>query len=584
MTHLRCPALGLILAIVLCFQSTHAQQTNPANNDEAAEAAALREKAFSMLESLSDQFGTLQSAENRARIGSNIADSIWSRDDKRARALFASVEQDINLGLQSAETDRDVSHTFGVFLKLREDTVERIARHDAELALAFLKRTEPQRNTRYPRAYLVRQEALELRLAKKIASENPEIAVKLARQSLGKGFSRDLLVLLIRLGGKDKQQATALYKDVVAKLRDTDLTKSWSDIDFTTNLVRFFTPPTADESTYRELISVLLAKAAAYGCGNRNLTNEDQRVTFCFHMGALVPILERVSPSEAARLRQWASRSDDESELVSVATAQGRFELDDIVENGSVADVLALSSKYPLLEGQIYLRAMTKAEMEGDFEQAKKLASGYGGNDPHVRRIMEARLKSYNVSAERIEQRLAEMQKKLAEFPPRRQLEMLFALANEAAPQDRKIALRLLGQASGMVDNLPPGAGQLETQLVLALLYCRAKSDRGFAIMESLLPKLNELIAAAAKLDGFDTRYLRDGEWNMSAEGGTGRLLTALAQYAGYFAWHDFDRAINLAAQFERPEIRMMAQLKLAQGILAGPPKRLPFSSAAYDY
>ena len=93
-------------------------------------------------------------------------------------------------------------------------------------------------------------------------------------------------------------------------------------------------------------------------------------------------------------------------------------------------------------------------------------------------------------------------------------------------------------------------------------------------MMESLLPKLNELIDAAAKLDGFDTHYLRDGEWNMSADGNLGELLTYLAQNATYFAWSDFDRAVKLAAQFERPEIRMMAQVKLAQSILAGPPKR----------
>jgi hypothetical protein len=54
-----------------------------------------------------------------------------------------------------------------------------------------------------------------------------------------------------------------------------------------------------------------------------------------------------------------------------------------------------------------------------------------------------------------------------------------------------------------------------------------------------------------------------------------GALLTFLSQNAGYFAWCDFDRAVSLAAQFERPEIRLMAQLKLAQAILAGPPKRL---------
>jgi hypothetical protein len=36
---------------------------------------------------------------------------------------------------------------------------------------------------------------------------------------------------------------------------------------------------------------------------------------------------------------------------------------------------------------------------------------------------------------------------------------------------------------------------------------------------------------------------------------------------------------MNLAAQFERAEIRMMAQLRLAQAILAGPAKRLDSDS-----
>lgn len=93
--------------------------------------------------------------------------------------------------------------------------------------------------------------------------------------------------------------------------------------------------------------------------------------------------------------------------------------------------------------------------------------------------------------------------------------------------------------------------------------------------MESQLPKLNELIEAAVKLDGFDTQYVRDGEWNMSANGNLGEVLTDLSQNAAYFAWCDFDRAVNMAAQFERAEIRMMAQLKLAQSILSGPPKRI---------
>jgi hypothetical protein len=120
---------------------------------------------------------------------------------------------------------------------------------------------------------------------------------------------------------------------------------------------------------------------------------------------------------------------------------------------------------------------------------------------------------------------------------------------------------------------LSPGKEQTQYQLMLAMGYCFAQDDRGFTIMESVLPNLNELIAAGAKLDGYDTRYLRDGEWNMTGEGTVGNMLMRLSEGAGFFAWCDFDRAVTLTTQFERGEIRMMAQLKLAQGILAGRPQ-----------
>ena len=63
----------------------------------------------------------------------------------------------------------------------------------------------------------------------------------------------------------------------------------------------------------------------------------------------------------------------------------------------------------------------------------------------------------------------------------------------------------------------------------------------------------------------------------MTAEGGVGSLLTGLAQNAAYFALYDFDRAVTLSSLFERREIRMMAQLKLAQGVLEERPKKSLF-------
>jgi hypothetical protein len=153
----------------------------------------------------------------------------------------------------------------------------------------------------------------------------------------------------------------------------------------------------------------------------------------------------------------------------------------------------------------------------------------------------------------------------------RSRVHYLLSVANQFAASDKKLAMKFLDQAGEVIDSMKPGKEQTEVRLSLALQYSVLKSDRGFTIMESLVPKLNELVEVAVKLDGYDTNYLRDGEWNMSASGSIGQILTILSQSAGNFAWYDFDRAVSLSSQFERPEIRMMAHLKLAQSILEKP-------------
>ena len=139
--------------------------------------------------------------------------------------------------------------------------------------------------------------------------------------------------------------------------------------------------------------------------------------------------------------------------------------------------------------------------------------------------------------------------------------------------------MKLLSQAGEMIDTMKPGKEQTGAEIGLAMMYCLEKDQRCFDRMQLLVPKLNELVAAAVKLDGYDSHNIRDGEWNMSSSGSVGSLLTTISQNAGYFAWLDFDRAVSMTGQFERPEIRLMAQLKLAQAILAGPPKRITSSS-----
>ncbi len=82
----------------------------------------------------------------------------------------------------------------------------RVAKHDPEFALAFLRGTEFISEKPLPSGVAESQRVLEVQLAKQIADDNPELALKLGRKSLESGFSDDLLNVLRRLQRKHREQ------------------------------------------------------------------------------------------------------------------------------------------------------------------------------------------------------------------------------------------------------------------------------------------------------------------------------------------------------------------------------------------
>lgn len=558
-------ALIFLLAVLLHGGLTQAQQTK--SSEDKTVDAAVRTKAVDLLESLASQIGTLQSAENRARLGSNLAASLWKHNENRARSLLLGVEADIRAGLEQGDlNDHTDAQTRMVFLKLRMDTVERMVGLDPDLALAFLKATKVESDTARPYHVAEWERDLELRLAKEIAAQRPEVAVKLARQSLARGFSDDLRLLLRKLYKKDREQALLLYKEIVSKLRDTGLVQHSPGSNLAISLVHTFKPPLADESTFRELVGLLIDTALQNGCDKR-IEGDGARSYFCVEIGSTFAEMQKVDPLRSAKLKHFeSSREFHQSE--------GDYELSEVYQSGTVDEIIALAEKYPDIKRQAYWHAIEKAQTSGDIERARKLVNDYI-DDPEERSEALKRLDRAKAWATLNSERLAEVQSILARMPRvQERFWYLLSVAYRFAPSDQKTALKLVGQASEMIGTMKPGRDQTEAQVAVAMIYCLEKSDRGLEIIESMMPKLNELVGAAAKLDGYDSHNLRDGEWNMSSQGSVGALLTRMSQNAAAFAWCDFDRAVSLTAQFERPEIRMMAQLKLAQAVLAGPPKR----------
>ncbi|HEX5966754.1 MAG TPA: hypothetical protein VFY51_12515 [Pyrinomonadaceae bacterium] len=562
-------SLFLILAIVLfsaisiCAQ---APQDNSAAEKEKIDA--LREKAYKLLDTIAGQLTTLQSSENRARMGANILDSLWKHDEERARSLLRVVQEDIKTELQKHDGDARYDVRFQVFLKLRYDTVERIAKHDGQAALDFLQVTEPVFENQGPYEFRENEQALKLRLAKQVATNNPDVALKLGLESLKKSLDPDVLKVLNKLNRKHKEQAHALYKAILEELPDANMVDAWHVRDFVQTLVQAYEPPDVDESMYRALVGRVVSTALEQGCTKKPSEEEDEQSDFCRWAATTLRNAEKYD-SRVGRIKHW--KGDYDSRKFAFIDD----EVNELLEASAYDQLEALAAKHPELQAGIYHQAILHARSEGKLDQARKMIDRFPVDDHEMRQMLVSLMERMEQKVTITDEKMAEIQAGVDIVAANERVQYLLATAGQLVFFDEKASLKFLNQASQLIDTMKPGKEQTQMRLALAMMYSQLKSDRAFAIMESLVPKLNELVEIAAKLDGYDTNYLRDGEWNMSANGSVGEILTTLSQQAGGFAWSDFDRAVSLASQFERPEIRMMAHLKLAQAIVDGLRPRL---------
>jgi len=87
-------------------------------------------------------------------------------------------------------------------------------------------------------------------------------------------------------------------------------------------------------------------------------------------------------------------------------------------------------------------------------------------------------------------------------------------------------------------------------------------------LLQPMIVLMNQLVEAAAVLDGFENSYLSEGEWMKRGHTSLGHVVNGIGQNIGTLARVDMSGARSLSDQIERPEIRLMAQLEIAQNLL----------------
>ncbi len=151
-------------------------------------------------------------------------------------------------------------------------------------------------------------------------------------------------------------------------------------------------------------------------------------------------------------------------------------------------------------------------------------------------------------------------------------INLLLQLAGETQKNNPKLTLQLLEEAKQMTSRRATNYDQLEQQLRVARGFASVDPARSFEVLDPGISQLNELLAAAAILNGFEINMFREGEMTMQGGGGLTSTVQRFGQELATLARTDFERAEILAGRFQMNEPRIMTKLAIVQGLLSTRP------------
>jgi hypothetical protein len=594
----------VFLVLLLVIPIVRAQSGSP--EDSVAQQKKAREerekKTLALVEEIIKETQSLKLPENRVRIDIALAESLWLRDEKRARALFNDAVA--SLGEITAAVDsgeRDYLNLAQLPQQLRQEILQVAANHDPKLALDFLRASRPASPEQMTYGPPTFEAQLEMRLAVQLAAKDPQEALSLAEDSLKLGIDYEALNLLYRLQSQDKSAAERFLGDILNRLRTDDFSRSPASGMIATTLLRTWIESNRpasnlpgqrttvnlslsnlDERTARDLSAILIKAVlnigpASFGGvavgsmvvdGGRTFRSyPGQMIGILQQLKPLLPDIERLSPNQIAPLRERVAEIDRLNQA-----QQGPWaKYQELAQNGTAGELIEASKTAPPeVANSLVQQAVWKAFNQGDANSARAIVEKIA--DPQQRREMALNLDRQSFYRASEQQKLTEGRALLSRLPSMEErVNILCQLAASTATKgDKATALQLLGEAEGLVGDQALNYPQLQAQIQIANAFEELDASKSAAIVEGVIDKLNELSTAALVLNGFDIQqYFRGGEFVINGGNPLNMVAQESAQKLGSISRKEYDRARSGAERFQRLEMRVMGLLQIVQVALS---------------
>lgn len=577
------------IAFTLVITLTSRAQTKA--EKEAAERQELEKKTLALLTEIASGAWGLKLPENRIYIMSGAADLLWAVDDKRARDLYWEALNSITslntsmpkTGETVSKAERDkIAHTYFQILGLRQRLLRQVARRDSQLALEMVRasRQVPPRQLG-PEGVFSEERRLEQEIAGEIAAQDPAQALQIARESLAKGLTLELVNLLQQLQQRDSEKASLFTGDMITKLQTTNIAT-----DFRASIIALYLvegsrtketgesragawkPLTLTDDQKRQLVEIL-TNAALSTSANANLLNQINEV---------MPEIEQFFPERRAALeRKLAAFNDTLSKDQRDQNTQNM-----LIRRGMQEDLVRVAaSADDRTQQHLYQQAAIIAVARGNTDAFREFLSKEVSDNGDRRQILDY-LDAEEISTAAGRKQLDHLRKLLPKIE--RKEERARAMAELALLLKEKgedaEASSLLDDAATLIKTNLKDERQTNALLSLLCAYAVIDPAKAFALAERTVDQANSQISLLMLLD----KVVKSGAVKKSEiildQAGILPLDILVFKYGkgvAALAKSDFNRTRALADRFDRNELRLLAQLLIVRGLLQPQPSELTF-------
>ena len=594
------PNFAFVLLVVMFSVTYAAAQVDDKEKarKEVEQRQELERKTFALVDEIVSGAWGLKLAENRSFIQASAADLLWKHDEKRARILFwdalSSLGLRTDIGDDAATKDTKDSKSKGAQTKsqanekaqreyfeaysVRRNFLIRVARRDPQLALDMLRATRPPPIPPNPDFRLPDDSDIEQEIANQAAEHDPKKALQIARESLTKGLTFQLLSLLNSLNQQNQDLATEFAGDIIDKIHTVDLATDPDAFWIGTYLLQASRTPKANtEDSQKENLPTAVWKQLKLGDDQRRELVElltDAASSASAHpnlaggLNEILPDIELLAPDRLSSVKAKMAQVN-----ATLNTDQRNWKTyESLFQTGTPEQMIhAANSTNGEQRQALYREAVSVAVMRNRADALRETINTEVADDSQRKALIDS-LDAEEIGAAVYRGNVDELQKLLPTIRLKEQ--RATAMAELALILEKKgrheEALKLLQDARPLVKIDFNSDTQSRAFRALLMAYALIDPPQAFAMAEPIIDRANDNISKILFLSKIvHNSGVKNGEIVMEDPGVPldfalikyGRGVVALANA-------DFTRTKALADRFQRNELKIMARLIIAQSIL----------------